>query len=205
MINLSSLKAITEGADIDSALAVDSPEYLIESAFDHTMLDEAVTAKLQKYKLYFSKESREAGKLMREAKKALKKGDKAEAKKKATAAKAKYQALLKKSDEIDDDELVVVLLDVTAKTLIPMFASLYVCIGLGVGVNVASIVSGMIGYVCGITPTMNWTNNVEKNDVSKHKTVNNTPDAWKPSVSRTEAKTRMKKAIQAADSVLKAV
>lgn len=205
MINLSSLKAITEGADVNSTLAVDSPEYLIESAFDDAMLDEAVTAKLQKYKLYFSKESREAGKLMREAKKALKKGDKAEAKKKATAAKAKYQDLLKKSDEIDDDELVIVLLDVTVKAAVPTFASFYALIGLGIGASVASIVSGMIGYVCGITPTMNWSNNVEKDDVSKHKTVNNTTDVWKPSVSRTEAKTRMKKAIQAADSVIKAV
>lgn len=80
MISLSSLRSINEGSDYDMAFAIDAPEYLIESAFDNAMLDEAVTAKLQKYKLYFSKESREAGKLMREAKKALKKGDKAEAK-----------------------------------------------------------------------------------------------------------------------------
>lgn len=205
MISLESLRTINECSDYDMAFAIDAPEYLIESAFDNAMLDEAVTAKLQKYKLYFSKESREAGKLMREAKKALKKGDKAEAKKKATAAKAKYQALLKKSDEIDDDEFVLVLLDSVVKSLVVYDAGILVLTSAGLGTGISIAVSTVIGYVTGISGPINWRLNQEPNDGTKHKTVMGNPDVWKPSVSRTEAKTRMKKAIQALDEIIKQV
>lgn len=206
MISLESLRNINERSDYDMVFAIDAPEYLIESAFDNAMLDEAVTAKLQKYKLYFSKESREAGKLMREAKKALKKGDKAEAKKKATAAKAKYQALLKKSDEIDDDEFVMVLLDAVIKFLVVAEGSLFVFTAAGLGGTLAIITSSIFGYVTGLSSQANWWQNKEPNDSTKHKTVTGTPDDfWKPSVSRTEAKTRMKKAIQALDEIIKQV
>lgn len=205
MISLESLRNINECSDYDMAFAIDAPEYLIESAFDHAMLDEAVTAKLQKYKLYFSKEYREAGKLMREAKKALKKGDKAEAKKKATAAKAKYQDLLKKSDEIDDDEFVLVLLDSVVKALVVYEGWILALTAAGFSAGISIAVSTVIGYVTGISGPINWRQNQEPNDGTKHKTVMGTPDVWKPSVSRTEAKTRMKKSIQALDEIIKQV
>ena len=51
-------------------------------------------------------------------------------------------------------------------------------------------------------PTLDWQNNVLPDDVSKHKAANGTPDAMKPSISRTQAKTKYKRLMDAVDQFI---
>lgn len=99
----------------------------------------------------------------------------------------------------------LVLLDSVVKSLVVYEGWFLALTAAGIGPGITLAVSMVIGYVTGISGPINWQQNHEPNDRTKHKTVMGTPDVWKPSVSRTEAKTRMKKSIQTLDEIIKQV
>lgn len=181
----------------------DEIDLIVESAITDMdfYVNEAVDAKLQKYKLYFSNVSKEANNNLRDAKKYLKAGEYDNALKSVATAKKGFQECLKTADNIDDDELVIVMLDVAVRVCIGYVAPMFLLTKLGVGYTVSYVVSFLTGYIMGVSKMMNWTANVSDDDISKHKGVGGNPNPWKPSVSRTEAKTRMTKMITVCDKL----